>query len=165
MSRQNEWRKRHLAECAAYMREWRKRRKDLYREWAKLNRAKNPERHKTANRKWRASEKGKAWLAKWSEGNRDLVNKARDRAEQKRKFRKITDAEYYAHFRAVRRLAKAMRGLGRGKIYRPILSRRIPDWACMGEKIADYGSRFLINNQTIEQRAYARELYRERYPR
>lgn len=165
MSRQNEYRKRHLSERAAYMREWRKKQKAHYLEWTKSNRAKNPERYLAANRKWRASEKGKAWRRKWAAENPDLIRASNNRAEIRRKIRKMTNAEYYAQRRASQRLVKAMASMRKGIGYRPIFSRRIPNHVCMGENILDYGSMFLIDNRTAEQRAYARELYRERNPK
>lgn len=162
-SRQNEYRKRNLAKCAAYMREWRKRRRDHCRAWVKANREKNPERHREANRRWRESEKGRSWKVKWADENRDLVRESNRRAEFRRRIRMMTSAEYYARRRALQRMAKARVSIVLGRTYRPVFHRRIPDWACLGETVMDYGSRFLVENMTVEQRAFVREMYREKY--
>lgn len=83
------------------------------------------------------------------------------RAEANRTERKRTDAEYYAHCRATRRIAKAKKQVMAGKLYRPRFHTRIPDWFTLGQQTIDANSPWLTNNVTASQIAYGRELARD----
>lgn len=72
------------------------------------------------------------------------------------------DARAYAEYRSFQRFNKALLAIERGRKFRPRMWKRIPDWACMGEKILDTRSQFLEINLTPSQRAYALSLYLER---
>lgn len=71
-------------------------------------------------------------------------------------------AEAYAKHRAENRLYYALNRVIQHKNYRPNMNTRIPDWTCKNQKILDLRSNFLPDNITPEQRAYAKELYRQR---
>lgn len=158
MSRENEWRKRNRAKCAAYMRKWRSEKKEHYHEWLKEYKAKNKNRIRENFNRWRRSAKGKAYRL----AHIDQERKINRKKEIMRKIRKMTDAEYYAKRLAQQRFYKAKKTILNGKVYRPVMSRRTPPYCTMGN-VMDGSSRFLRVNVTAEMRAYAKELYRERY--
>ncbi len=71
-------------------------------------------------------------------------------------------ARFYAMNRMYRRKSHAKKVVLSGKPYRPLYSRRIPDWCVKGERIIDYRSQFLPENITPSMAAYARSLAMER---
>lgn len=88
-------------------------------------------------------------------------------AYRKRKWAEVNaiisvSAEAYAGHRAKARLYYAFKRVSQHKSYRPNMNTRIPDWTCKNQKILDLRSNFLPDNITPEQRAYAKELYRQR---
>lgn len=88
-------------------------------------------------------------------------------AYRKRTWAKISaimsvSAEAYAKHRAKDRLYYAFKRVSQHKCYRPNMNARIPDWARKNQKILDLRSNFLPDNITHGQRAYAKELYRQR---
>ena len=76
-----------------------------------------------------------------------------------------TDAKAYAEWRRKRRQSRELKAIKEGRIYRPCLAQRIPDWATKGQRIMDTASPWLIENLTPEQNAYARNLFIERKER
>ena len=161
MSRQNEYRKRNLRKCAAYMREWRAKNKEQYNAYAREYHAKNADKYRAYSKRWKDSPRGKLKVKAWNIANADKVSEMRSKAELKRKIRKMTSPAYYAKRRATVRLNKAMQAFNVGRLYRPVMSRRIPDYCVMGGAL-DYSSQFLIENLTASQNAYARDLCIER---
>lgn len=108
-------------------------------------------------------EKRDAAKKKWADANRDKV-----RGYVRKRMRKIRlawcfDAVAYAQGRAHDRMLRAMRTVLRGGVYRPRFSCRIPDWATKGEWTLDVSSPWLDINITPSQRAFAKELARERW--
>ena len=73
-----------------------------------------------------------------------------------------TDAKAYAEWRRKRRKSRELKAMKEGRIYRPCLAQRIPDWATKGQRFMDTASPWLIENLTDSQRGYARELAIER---
>ena len=73
-----------------------------------------------------------------------------------------TDAKAYAEWRRKKRQKRELKAIKEGRIYRPLLCLRIPDWATFGQRIMDTASPWLIENLTDSQRGYARELAIER---
>lgn len=71
-------------------------------------------------------------------------------------------ARFYALSRMYHRKSHAKKVVLSGKPYRPLYSRRIPDWCVKGERIIDYRSQFLPENITPAMAAYARSLAMER---
>ncbi len=151
----NDYRKQHLAERAAYMREWRKRNRDHYNAWSRANKRAHPEKTREIVRRWQESPRGRAWRAEWIVKNPDKVLAHNRRSEAVRKLRKMTDAEYYAQRRAAARVHRALTRPRKGK-YRPCLSKRIPDWCVMGQ-VLDTRSQWLPVNLTPSQRAWLRD--------
>lgn len=157
MSKNHEWEKRNRARCAAYLREWRAKNKEHCKKYYKEYRAKNKDRMREYENRYRRSPKYKAYL----KAHKEQVRKRNRKGEIKRKIRKMIDAEYYAKRLAQQRFYKAKKTILSGKMYRPVMSRRTPSYCTMGN-VTDYGSKFLCENITAEQKAYAKELYLER---
>ncbi len=80
----------------------------------------------------------------------------------KKVARSMVDAEFYADWRAFKRMCRARRNLRRGRMYSPCPSTRIPDWACRGERTIDPRSAWLAMNNTAAHRCYAMMLAVER---
>lgn len=156
--------KSHRAQRTAYMRKWRAKNKAHYQAWCRAYRAKKRKTLYAINQRWRKSPKGVAWRKQWKVKRPDLYRASIFRAELRRKLRKMSDAAYYARRRAQMRSCRARATILSGGVYRPIFSLRLPDWAVMGQRVIDGRSQFLAINLTPAQRAYARELYRERHP-
>ena len=74
------------------------------------------------------------------------------------------DAAAYAEYREKDRVYRAARRKRAGE-YRPKLSMRLPDWALYGKSVLDVRSRWIFENTTLSQRAYARSLAIERKDR
>lgn len=73
------------------------------------------------------------------------------------------DCEYYARVRAARREVRRRQNDKHRRIpYKPLPQRRIPDWATKGMDVLCDSSEFLSVNLTKSQKAFTRELYRER---
>ena len=85
------------------------------------------------------------------------------KAEDRRTERKRTDADYYAKFRASRRIAMAKKRVMAGKTYSPRYHARIPDWATKGQNTIDFNSPWIASNLTTEQTVFANELRRQRW--
>ena len=99
---------------------------------------------------------------KWDEANRDKRREYMKKSMLKFRLACCFDADLYAKARAYNRMQKAKRIILTGGVYRPRFSCRIPDFAVKGQDIVDHRSRFLSDNITEEQVAFAKELYRER---
>lgn len=138
--------------------EWRKRNRERWLKWIKEYREKNAERLREAKREWAVSETGRACKRKYRETHRDQYRASSAKVEAKRRVRKEEDAAYYAQERGRRRVAYAKKRILSGKVYKPKFPMRIPDWATKGRRIVDVSSVWLIENQTIEQLACAREM-------
>lgn len=153
----------HKAEVAArhraYIKKNMERANERAREyWAKPE---NAARKRQAMKKYRASAKGRAWRMAWNAKNADRVKATNRRSEAKRKVKKQTDAAYYAKRRADTRKRHAKAAVIAKGSYRPRYSTRIPDWCVMGGAV-DVRSRFLFENATASDRAFARDLAIER---
>ena len=127
----------------------------LTREWQKAR----PERKRANDRAYRLrhADKVKAAKRKWN-----AANKARRNAKNA-EFRAtfVHDCVAWAKWRMKWRVIYAKRVLRRGEMYSPRFDLRIPDYATKGS-VLDVRSAFLAVNQTVEQRAWARELQKER---
>lgn len=131
------------------------------RERAYWRKPENAARKRQAMKKYRASAKGRAWRMAWNAKNADRVKATNRRSEAKRKVKKQTDAAYYAKRRADTRKRRAKAAMIANGSYRPRYSARIPDWCVMGGAV-DVRSRFLFENATASDRAFARDLAIER---
>lgn len=95
----------------------------------------------------------------------DVRTKERARAHERwlaRSTLMMGNAAFYAVYRAYARTWWAKRRIKAGKRYRPRPHVRIPDWATKGKSVLDVRSRWIFENTTRAQRAYARELAIER---
>lgn len=143
------WRERNRERQNAQSREYRSQHPGYSamksREW----REKNPEKARESCRKWYANH-GKEYNKAEYARNRDwiLLRNTVHYHEIREMFR--TDAEAYADFRKKHRDYNKKRWdkKRKGK-YRPKLSMRIPDWACMGEDLLKRGT-MLANAYTPE---------------
>ena len=72
------------------------------------------------------------------------------------------DAEAYAEYRARERARRKREAENSGRVYRPKMGKRLPDWALYGESVIDIRSQWLIENLTPAQRDYAMRLAIER---
>ena len=131
------------------------------RERAYWRKPENAARKRQAMKKYRVSAKGRAWRMAWNAKNADRVKATNQRSEAKRKVKKQTDAAYYAKRRADVRKRHAKAAVIAKGSYRPRYSARIPDWCVMGGAV-DVRSRFLFENATASDRAFARDLAIER---
>ena len=135
-----------------------RRAKDAARKRAK--RAADPEKAREQYRQY--NQRRKARLAA------DPVFSARWHAAHAARVRKYNakmlqvSARFYAMNRMYRRKSHAKKVVLSGKPYRPLYSRRIPDWCVKGERIMDHRSQFLPENITPSMAAYARSLAMER---
>jgi len=73
-----------------------------------------------------------------------------------------SDARLYATWRAKRRMRTARKAASEGRRYHPLFCCRYPEWATKGECVLDARSRFLFENATASDRAFARDLAIER---
>lgn len=138
------------------------------------------EKMREENRKWFANLRNRPELharrlAKkreyYWENRERMVAKAREYHRRYPTMRKLQymfmmerfehDAAAYAEYRANDRAYRAAHRKRRGE-YRPKLSMRLPDWALYGKSVLDVRSRWIFENTTRAQRAYARELAIER---
>ena len=76
--------------------------------------------------------------------------------DDRQRRRKAFDADFYALYRAGRRADYAEKVAKQGKVYRPMPSMRVPDWAKFG-RVVDVHSPWLIENLTPAQRGWARQ--------
>ena len=173
------WRKRNIERCRAVNAAWAaanhekvlaagKRYRDAHRlelrarnaAFQRAKRAADPEKARELSRQY--NQRRKARLAA------DPVFSARWHAAHAARVRKYNakmlqvSARFYALSRMYRRKSHAKKVVLSGKPYRPLYSRRIPDWCVKGERIIDYRSQFLPENITPSMAAYARELAIER---
>ena len=173
------WRKRNIERCRAVNAAWAaanhekvlaagKRYRDAHRlelrarnaAFQRAKRAADPEKARELSRQY--NQRRKARLAA------DPVFSARWHAAHAARVRKYNakmlqvSARYYASYRICRRKSYAKKAVLSGKPYRPLYSRRIPDWCVKGESIIDYRSQFLPENITPAMAAYARSLAMER---
>lgn len=82
---------------------------------------------------------------------------ARSRVLQRERGRKMRDRKIAAGLLPPR--------TKNGGMYKPRHSIRYPDWCVKGQHVADVRSQWLIENRTLEQLAYVRELFIERRER
>lgn len=149
--------------------------KDKARAHALQYRATHQELYKAAGRRYRQTHKAAeaerhrkfyqehraeliAYASAWQKTHPKAARAKARKWHAKSRARQAMDSTYYALCRAKRRMEYVRRLMLRGLIYRPSISRRIPDWAVKGGRILDYASPWLIENLTPSQRAYAREL-------
>lgn len=157
------WAANHKAECAARHKEYAQRNRERLNEYARKRRAKNPERYRQTQRKWREAHREELLRKRRENRAKNIqVARAMDRkAEQRRKLRKMMDAEYYQRRLSATRMTHAKATMAKGKAYRPRFHMRSPAWATMGIGL-DCASPWLVENITPEMRAYAKELFAER---
>ena len=144
-------------------------RKEKQREADRRYRLRHPDRCRERDRRWRAANPDKRKAQKQRNYQRHraeiLAKKRRQYVEDgvwtARKLRFAFDAAAYAKYRASQRMGGAKRCVLAGRFYKPRFNRRIPDWATYG-KVVWAGSPWLVENLTMSQRAYARELTIER---
>lgn len=157
------WKLKHRDKLLAQKKRWRERHREdrqIYmKKWCAENKA-----HKAEyNRKYRS-------------GNRDRYSRLQknyywrhheamlERGRQQYMMLKavfMLDAKLYARHRAMVRFSRAK---ARGVLYKPRFRNRIPDY-CVMNGYLDCRSAFLSVNLTASQKAYIKELYRERYAR
>ena len=134
--------------------------KALARRYRQTHKAAEAERHRKFYLEHRAE-----LIADSSTWQKTHPEAARAKARKwyaKSSARQTMDSTYYALCRAKSRMGYARRLILRGLIYRPSISRRIPDWAVKGGRILDFASPWLIENLTPAQRDYAMRLAIER---
>lgn len=160
---------KHKAACDRQSTAWRKEHRERY---AELSRRKYRKMLMSPERYARAMER----QARYRERHRERQRiKSRERYWKNRDARKAyikkrallvraiccADAEYYAIVRMQWRVAAAKKAIRKRGKYAPKPHLRIPDW-CVARRVLDARSPWLIENATSSQRAYAKELYRER---
>lgn len=176
--------RKRYAERAAADPEWAARRREAARRAMAKFRAAHPERARVANRrfreKWRAErpldymlaqraqyerhrEKRLAYMKARHAANIERHKAVMRRARQADNARCAADGGYYAVRRAKARMWYAQKRIAQGRTYTPRPQCRVPDGLRMGvaERMASR-SAFRADNLTAGQRAYARELARER---
>lgn len=80
----------------------------------------------------------------------------------KKSLAMMTDHDLYAeHRRKKRERAKRYRDKHRVRRYHEIKSMRFPDWATKGQDCVDHSSKFLWNNASPSQKAWATEFLME----
>lgn len=154
------WRKAHPEAVAAKQRKYRQKpeskRKDA--EWHRAARKANPARAKDKDRLYRLRKKARmAADPELYAHYRALKNAAKRRYDAKMSYM----PERYAMARRHKRMTYARRMIKAGRVYCPQPNRRVPDY-CVKYKVVDVRSKFLRENITPAQRAYARELAIER---
>ena len=133
---------------------------------AKEMRKEDPEKCREKDRLFRIRKKAR--MAADPELRAHFLSKkraAKKRYDARLAARCARDADRYAKERMCKRVSYAKKMVRAGRPYRPLPSRRIPDWATKDERILDTRSQFLADNITDSQRAYARELAIERKER
>ena len=127
------------------------------------------QRKLAANRAWRARnrERYNAYARSRRREKADHVNavRAQWRAANGGKIRAQKRALYAANAAVERERARIRYAVGRvlaGKMYTPMPFLRLPSWAPVGKCYTDPRSPFLIENRTVAQDEYARELAIER---
>lgn len=141
-------------------RKWREDAKRYYRRKRKELTPEQKERHRERNRAYYAKRRKDPTLMKkrrersreryYSEGGKEWSSIYH--AEQYRKLRARLESDPVA-YAAYRRKARERKERARGPKYVPRQSRRIPDWATMGQAVLDRRSVFLIQNMSAEMQA------------
>lgn len=148
------WREKELARKRKYNAEHKEQRHQYYLAHKAETRARQLKYKKEHPEEWKAHQK------KWRDAHLSECRALQHFWRLERDELHRRDPEAYAKHRARKRGYVQAK---RGDKYKPHLKMRIPDWACKGQDIIDYRSQFLRDNRTLEQKAYAKDLYRERY--
>ena len=161
-----EWATKHKEECRLRHKKWCEKNREHCTEYARRRRKANPEAHKKALRDWYWKDHEATLRRKqaYRDSHREQTREEGRRAEARRKLRKMTDADYYADWRARIRLNRCKKVLLKGRIYTPKINLRVPDTCTMSD-ILDGRSQFIAANMTKAQLAYALDLARERRER
>ena len=153
----------HKKEIAARHKKWADSHKEYLAAYKRRKVAENPEHFRAVRRAYyhRDIELTQKKKRDYRRRNLEQVLKHERDAEARRTERKMTDAAYYAAFRASRRIGKAKKRILAGKVYSPRFHTRIPDWATKGQFTIDFRSQWLESNLTASQIAFAKEHLRE----
>ena len=137
----------------------------------KARRASDPERFRALEAAWRKAnpkachEKQRRWRQKPESKAKDAAKQRKRRAANPEAVRAYDRAHYakaVVRERANRRKCYAKARVLGGNGYRARFRCRLPEWAAACQRVLDARSRFIYENATASDRAYARELAIER---
>lgn len=146
--------------------------KEKQREADRRYRERHPERLRERDKRWREANPAKRKAQKkrhYQKHREQILKQKREYYERVKPYEKVialvtASPEAYAAQRAKARVRSAKKRVCMGKVYSPRYYRRIPDWCVKGGEI-DVRSAYIVENTTLSEQAYARELAIERKKR